>query len=152
MTMDRRTTVETICELLAGGKALAEICRRKGMPTSRTFLRWADEDPHIAVEYRVALEARAEWFNAEHERIRKTAVDRDTALAARVQLNALEWQMAKMAPKKYGDRVDVKVQQEWSLAAEIEAARMRALGQSHAPEPVEIRLLEYAPENDLNTL
>jgi hypothetical protein len=60
--MDRAATVETICERLASGEALAGICRTKGMPTTRTFLRWADEDDEIAAEYSRALAARAEWF------------------------------------------------------------------------------------------
>ena len=148
MTFERRTVVETIFERLAGGEALAAICREEGMPTSRTFLRWVEEDQSIEAEYRRALKARAEWFNAEHERIRQSAVDRETALAARVQLNALEWQMAKMAPEKYGDRVDVSVRGDNTLSAAIEEARLRVSRQIHGKEPVEIRLLEYTPADE----
>ena len=107
--MDRAAIVESICERLAGGEALAAICRGEDMPAVRTFLRWADENDAVADEYGRALAARAEWFTAEHDRIRLTAVDRETAAAARVQLTALEWQMSKMAPKRYGDRLDIDV-------------------------------------------
>lgn len=147
--MTRPEIVEQICEQLAGGKALAEICRLKGLPSSRTFLRWVDEDESIEAEYRRALVARAEWFNAEHERIRKTAVSRETALAARVQLTALEWQMSKCAPKRYGDRVDVNVHRDGGLAAELDAARARVSGELGRPGPMEVHLLEYMPEEEL---
>lgn len=125
--MDRRKTVESICERLAGGESLAAICRDAGMPTTRTFLRWADQDEMIADEYGRALAARAEWFTAEHDRIRVTAVDRESAAAARVQLTALEWQMSKMAPKRYGDRIDVEVGVKVDLTSILDRRRQRVL-------------------------
>jgi hypothetical protein len=124
---DRQTTVEAICERLANGEPLAAICRDKGMPTTRTFLLWADGDETIAAEYSRALQARAEWFAAEHDRIRKTAIDRDSAAAARVQLSGLEWQMSKMAPKRYGERIDVGVDASLDLGAIIDRGRQRVL-------------------------
>jgi hypothetical protein len=125
--MDRAAIVETICERLAGGEALAAICRGEKMPTVRSFLRWADDDDTIADEYTRALAARAEWFTAEHDRIRLTAVDRETAAAARVQLTALEWQMSKMAPKRYGDRIDVEVGVKVDLGSVLERRRQRVI-------------------------
>ncbi len=139
---DRSAIVETICERLASGKALAEICRGKGMPTTRTFLRWADEDEAVAAEYTRALQARAEWFAAEHDRIRKTAIDRDSATAARVQLNGLEWQMSKMAPKRYGDRIDVDVGVKIDLTSILERRRQNVLEANE-------RLGIAGPEGDL---
>jgi hypothetical protein len=124
---DRPTTVETICERLARGEALAAICRSRRMPTTRTFLRWAADDEAVAAEYSRALEARAEWAVAEHERIRRTAVDKESAAAARVQLSALEWQMSKMAPKRYGDRIDLNVDHSFDLAAALTKGRERVL-------------------------
>lgn len=129
--MERAEIVEAICGRLAEGEALAAICRRDGMPTTRTFLRWADEDDTIAAEYSRALAARAEWFTAEHDRIRATAVDRETAAAARVQLTALEWQMSKMAPKRYGDRIDVDVGVKVDLGSILDRRRQRVI-EAHA--------------------
>ena len=144
--MDRTDVVETICERIAEGEALVAICKEADLPSIRTFLRWANEDEKVEQAYRDALSARAEWYAAEHDRIRKTAVDRETAVAARVQLQALEWQMQRAAPKRYGERVDVKVNHENSLAAELEAARQRVLGLEPRADPVEIMLLEYSPD------
>ena len=74
-----------------------------------------------------ALAARAEWFAAEHDRIRQTAVDRETAAAARVQLNALEFMLSKMAPKRYGDRIDVDVGVRVDLGSVLERRRQRVI-------------------------
>lgn len=119
--------VATICARIAKGEPVAAVCRTKGMPALCTFLRWADEREDVAAEYSRALEARSEWALAEHERIRKTAVDKDTAAAARVQLTALEWQMSKMAPKRYGDRIDLNVDHSFDLAAALTKGRERVL-------------------------
>lgn len=95
--------LDAICNRISDGETLAAICADPKMPTARTFLRWADENDEVAAEYSRALKVRSEWALAEHERIRLTAKDKDSASAARVQLSALEWQMSKMHPKRYGD-------------------------------------------------
>lgn len=132
--------LDAICARLEAGETLAGICRSKGMPAVRTFLRWADEKQEVATAYSRALEARAEWAVAEHERIRLTAKDRDSAAAARVQLTALEWQMSKMAPKRYGERVDLTVDHHFDLAGEIARRRQQVIDGNErlgiaAPEP-----------------
>lgn len=124
---DRPALVETICERLANGEALAAICRDDGMPTTRTWLRWADEDDAVGAEYSRALQARAEHFAAEHDRIRQTAVDRDSAAAARVQLNGLEFMLSKMAPKRYGERIDVGVGVSLDLTSILDRRRKNVL-------------------------
>lgn len=124
---DQPAVVEAVCERLAGGESLSAVCRAKGMPTLRTFLRWCEADDAVAGEYNRALQARAEWYSAEHDRIRKTAVDRDTSAAARVQLCGLEWQMSRMAPRRYGDRIDVAVDASFDLSAIIDRGRQRML-------------------------
>lgn len=119
--------VEAICERLEDGAALATVCRDGGMPSVSAFLRAVAQNEQFEEMYRVALQARAEWFNAEHDRIRKTAIDRDSAAAAKVQLTGLEWQMSKMAPSKYGDRVSMTVDHTFDLAAALDKGRQRVL-------------------------
>lgn len=130
--------VEAVCARLEDGDALAEICRTQGMPKVRTWLDWAARYENVAKAYSVALQARAEFFEAEHTRISKTAVDRDTAAGARVQLAALEWRMAKLAPSRYGDRIDVNVDHTFDLAATLDKGRQRVLDANQRlglPEP-----------------
>ena len=119
--------VEAICARLERGDALAAACRDEAMPGLRTFLRWADEKEEVATAYTLALRARAEFFEAEHTRIAETAKDRDTAAAARVQLAALEWRMSKLAPQRYGDRLDLNVDHSFDLSAVLDKGRQRVL-------------------------
>jgi hypothetical protein len=132
---DQASIVEAICERLAEGKSLASICRDKGMPTVRTFLRWCNADDNVASAYSEALQARAEWYSERHELIAKTAVDRETAAAARVQLAALEWQLSRMAPRRYGERLDVAVDASIDLGAIIDRGRQRVLEAHRADDP-----------------
>ena len=119
--------VETICARLEAGEALAVICREDAMPGLRTFLRWADEKEEVGTAYSLALRARAEFFEAEHTRIAETAKGRDSAAAARVQLAALEWRMSKLAPKRYGERLDLNVDHSFDLSAVLDKGRQRVL-------------------------
>lgn len=119
--------VEAICSRLEQGEALALVCRDEVMPGLRTFLRWADEKEEVGTAYTLALRARAEFFEAEHTRIAETAQDKDSAAAARVQLAALEWRMSKLAPKRYGDRLDLNVDHSFDLSAVLDKGRQRVL-------------------------
>jgi hypothetical protein len=127
----RPELAETICARLEAGEPLAQICRDAEMPGVRTVLRWADENEEFADQYRRAQQAQAEQLDARIDEIARTAVDKDSAAAARVQITALIWRASKQAPKKYGDRLDVTSNGEkLGLAAELEAARRRVADKS----------------------
>lgn len=119
--------VESICTRLEAGEPLAAICRDDGMPAVRTFLGWADSNEEVAGHYSRARDAQGEHLDAEVDRIAKTAVDKDSAAAARVQIAALQWRASKMAPKRYGDRVDLTVDHTFDLAAVLDQRRQRVL-------------------------
>lgn len=114
---------ETICERLEQGESLASICRSEGMPSVRTVLRWADERQDFADDYRRAREAAGEFLDDQINEIQKTAVDKDTAQAARVRITALQWRASKQAPRKYGDRLDLQVTPDFDLANELQQRR-----------------------------
>ncbi|QNN64344.1 hypothetical protein H9L12_08360 [Sphingomonas rhizophila] len=118
---------ENIFERLEAGEPLAAICRSEGMPAVRTFLDWVARDEKLAAAYTHARNAQGEWFDAEMDRIAKTAIDRDSAAAAKVQLSNLQWRASKQAPSKYGDRIDMTVDHTFDLAAVIDKRRQRAL-------------------------
>lgn len=118
---------ERICARIEAGEPLAAICRDDEMPGVRTVLRWADEIEDFADNYTRARAAQGEHLDAEIDRIAKTAVDKDSAAAARVQITALCWRASKQAPKRYGDRVDLTVDHTFDLAAEITRRREQVL-------------------------
>jgi hypothetical protein len=118
---------EHICKRLEGGEPLAAICRDPTMPGVRTVLEWADTIEEFAGMYTRARDAQAEHLDAEIQRIAETAVDKDSAAAARVKITALTWRASKMAPKRYGDRVDLNVDHSFDLAGELGRRRQQVL-------------------------
>jgi hypothetical protein len=95
--------MEEICERLAAGDSMVQICRDPDMPGLRTVMRWAAEDASFGTEYARAREAQAEVMD---DKI-LSAADEATAensAAVRVKVDAYKWRAAKLAPKRYGDK------------------------------------------------
>lgn len=98
-----------ILNRLMGGESLTQICgpdRDDFIPSERTFYKRLVEDSDFAQKYARAREVQA---HREAEEIR-TIADLATAEdynVARLRIDARKWRAAKMAPKVYGDKVDV---------------------------------------------
>lgn len=102
-------TVEEICDRIADGESLRRICEDKTMPDRRTVLRWLDVHPAFAAKYARAREAQGDAMDEKILAV-ADACTNETAAADRVKILAYQWRAAKLAPKKYGE----KVQQELS--------------------------------------
>lgn len=74
------------------------------MPGSRTVLRWADENEAFGSKYARAREAQAEFMD---HKIITTADNITDPAVARVQIDAYKWRASKLAPKRYGDKLDL---------------------------------------------
>lgn len=96
---------EEICERLADGESLRNICRSDGMPKMTTVLEWVDNDREsFRGRYARARDAQAETALAEIQEIEENATP-ETANLAKVQIAAKQWRASKLAPKRYGDRI-----------------------------------------------
>jgi hypothetical protein len=109
---------DEICERMANGKGLREICEDPQMPNRSTFLRWVEHDTGRQRKYQQAREALMDWYA---EDIVTIAWDtsQDTILDAkgqpkcnhewvnrsRLKVDTLKFLMAKLHPKKYGERL-----------------------------------------------
>lgn len=113
-----------ICEQLAEGKSLRTICEAPGMPNRATVFRWlADEKYQVfRDQYARAREAQADLLAEEILEIAddgrndtyvdeegKQRTDHEAVARSRLRVDARKWLASKMAPKKYGDKVDVGV-------------------------------------------
>jgi transposase len=126
-----------ICALIAEGLSLRQIAAREGMPDKTTILRWlsatnADgtpRHPDFRTQYARAREMQADHFVDEileiadtpHEGERtEEGVDKDGNPVSktvredmlghrRLQVDTRKWLMAKLAPKKYGERIATEV-------------------------------------------
>lgn len=97
-----------ICDRIAIGDSLAQICRDEGMPAVRTVMRWLREKEDFRQQY---VRAREEQADADADAVadvgRRTLSGELDPQAARVAIDALKWTAAKRQPKKYGDRVEL---------------------------------------------
>lgn len=95
-----------ICERLAEGESLRSICQPDDMPAESTVRAWAKDD--------------RDGFYAQYTRARdlgldcmadRVLADADTATDAslgRLKMDARRWYLSKMAPKRYGEKVEVE--------------------------------------------
>lgn len=94
---------EKICDRLADGESMVQICSDEEMPGLRTVMRWAAENARFGTEYARAREAQAEVMD-DKILVAADEADEDNAPAQRVKIDAYKWRAAKLAPKRYGDR------------------------------------------------
>jgi hypothetical protein len=114
-----------ICERLADGWSLRQICGEDDMPDKATVLRWIPKFPEFRDQYARAREAQAEFWldeileiaddgsNDWVERQRKDgstyeAIDQEHINRSRLRVDSRKWIMSKLLPKKYGDKVDLQ--------------------------------------------
>lgn len=105
-----------ICERLADGESLRQICETKGFPDKETVRRWLREHEEFRAQYTRAREEQADHYADE---ILKEAFSATDASLGRLRMDALKWTASKLAPKKYGDKVDANVKHEGSIGITV---------------------------------
>ena len=115
-----------ICARLADGESLRSICQDDDMPGRRTVLDWLDDDANASfrAKYARAREAQADLLAEEIVQIADTpqmgskSVSKASGIEIsegdmiehrRLQVDARKWYAAKLAPKKYGDKITQEV-------------------------------------------
>src|SRR5690606_31084702 len=111
---------DQICERIACGESLRRICLDETMPALSTVFRWLYANEVFRDQYSRAREAQQEYLALEILEIAddgsndtyideegKPRVDHDVIQRSRLRVDTRKWIMSKMAPKKYGDKVDV---------------------------------------------
>jgi hypothetical protein len=101
---DRAKVMAAICEHIADGESLRSICETSDMPSRKVVFEWIDDDPAIRDQYARAMSMRAEKYADEVVHISDTDPDVNRA---RVRIDARKWAAGKLAPAKYGDRLNV---------------------------------------------
>ena len=111
-----------ICRRLAEGETLRSVCRDKAMPDKATILRWlADKkkadfreqyvyaremqaDALFDEALEIADDASGDWTE---DKDGKKVVDHENIQRSRLRVDTRKWAAGKMAPKKYGDKLDL---------------------------------------------
>lgn len=94
---------------LMAGKPLTEVCgqdRDDWMPSESTVYKRLASDEEFAEKYARARQVQA---HREFEEIREIAdaADPENVAVARLRIDARKWRASKMAPKVYGERLDL---------------------------------------------
>ena len=105
---------------MAEGESLRRICGDDDMPNKATVLRWLGDDSHpgFREQYAHAGEMRADFWAEEIIEIGddgtndtteddsgRNIVNHEIVARARLRCDNRKWLMARLAPKKYGDKM-----------------------------------------------
>lgn len=125
-----------ICSLLADGESLRKVCERPGMPDKATVFRWLAKHDEFRDQYAKATETRADAIFEEMFDIADEATEESAAVAkARLRIDTRKWALARMNPKKYGEKVTQDVD-------------LKSSDGSMSPKPTTIQLLPVEPKHE----
>lgn len=133
---------EEICQQIAhSDQGLERICKQDGMPDPATVYRWLTTHPDFRENYARAREMQGEFLALQIVAIADDgsadvvtryredgseyqAVDQEHIQRSRLRVDARKWLAGKLAPKKYGDRLELAGDQENPLVISV-AERIR---------------------------
>ncbi len=99
-----------ICERLADGESLRQICQSEHLPGRNTVLAWLQDDskPGFRAKYARARQMQADFMDDKilevAEKAERGEIDPH---AARVAIGAYQWRASKLRPDVYGDRAAI---------------------------------------------
>ena len=97
-----------IIERLMDGESLVSICKSDHMPGRRTVLRWQSENQSFGTECAHAREEQADYMDHQILSV-ADACTPETAQSDRVKIAAYQWRASKLAPKRYGEKLDMNL-------------------------------------------
>jgi hypothetical protein len=99
---------ERIVDRIACGESLRGVCSDPFMPDRVTLTKWARRDRELAAKIEAARRFAVDWIAEEVLEIADGA-EVETVNVARLRCTARMWWAARIAPKKYGDRVATEI-------------------------------------------
>ena len=119
---DRAATMVAVCERIAAGESMREICAGDDMPDRTQINRWMAADPALRQQYLDACRARTfhyaeEIIDIADDSSQDATVDKDGneqlnaefVARAKVRIDARKWIMARMNRVDFGDKVTQEV-------------------------------------------
>jgi len=119
---DRQKVMNVICDRIAEGESLRAICEDIDMPNIDTIMEWLKVDKELAEQYARARERQADFYVEQIinisdnsgkdtvvtkdgiEQVNHEAIQRD-----RLRVDARKWVASKLAPKKYGEKIQQEI-------------------------------------------
>lgn len=110
----------TICEQIALGKSMRTVCKADDMPSMSAVFRWLRDYDDFKEQYARACEERTEAMAEDIIDIADEASrdfietedgrqipNNEAIQRSKLRVDTRKWLMAKMKPKKYGDKLEV---------------------------------------------
>jgi hypothetical protein len=117
---------DEICVRISQGQSLRRICFDDHMPDQTTVYDWLIKNGGFSHKYARARENQAETLFDEALDI---AREHEDPAKARVVIDTFKWAAGKLKPKKYGDKIEHTVQQDFvpldELRRRIEESKAR---------------------------
>jgi len=116
MAYDREKIFNQIISKIENGYSLRSILIDKDMPNRNTFFEWLDKDELKVNKYARAIDLRTELkfesieqdYLEEPQRDPESGrIDSGWVQLQRLKIDAKKWELSKLKPKKYGDKLDV---------------------------------------------
>jgi hypothetical protein len=108
---------DEICNRLAHGETLRSIIASSPhIPERRTIYSWLDAHQDFQLQYKKARAEQADYYA---ELIVDESFSSHDAGIGRLRVDALKWAASKMAPKKYGDKIEIDTAQPITLAFQL---------------------------------
>jgi hypothetical protein len=104
--LDDPTVVDEICARLIAGEGIAQIGKSDHLPAASTIYRKMAEDEEFRTRIARAREAQQEAIIDETVDLADTATPDDWQVV-KLRIWARQWRASKLAPKKYGDKLDL---------------------------------------------
>ena len=115
---------DEICDSLAEGKSMVEICRADHMPNPSTVYRWLEANEAFRNRYARAREDQADTLadeiidiadDAQNDWMERQGddasigwqVNGEHVQRSKLRIESRKWIAAKLKPKKYGERVEL---------------------------------------------
>lgn len=120
-------TADIICERLADGESLRAICISDDMPSKTSVFRWLASNEAFRDQYARAREAQADhladeileisddgtndWMERQGEDGKSVGwqLNGEHVQRSRLRVDSRKWYASKVAPKKYGEKVQQEV-------------------------------------------
>ncbi len=119
----KQNAIELILDDIYSGRSCRKIldkADREVYPSFVTFCEWLDNDPLLVKHYTRACEARADkifddMLSIADDNARDTFIDdngiertnNDVIQRSKLMVDTRKWMLGKLAPKKYGDKLDL---------------------------------------------
>ena len=116
MAYDKDKIFNQVISEIELGASLRSILIKKDMPNRNTFFEWIDKDKIKANQYARAMDLRTELkfesieqdYSEEPQRDPESGkIDTGWVQLQRLKIDAKKWELGKLKPKKYGDKIDV---------------------------------------------